>query len=334
MHGIRHLALIVGGLFIGLGLAEASLRVGYHDLPSLDALADDSLQWRPAEPGVGECGDRRLQRAALIRTNRIPNPDVTLWVAGDSVTHGSGVQTRNTWWARLADALDGVGTVGIYDLSVPGAGTCSIRLQVLEGLEQAPRPDLVLVGVFADDLLAHAVLSVRGRQVLLPSAAPRWLQGPVTHSYLVNLVWFTLDRRRVSALARGMSSNGEALFRRTVTDVEEWGRTQQVPIAWVLIAPAGLERCPAVSPPAHGCSWLREDQALMASILAEAGADVIDLRPPAAGPFEPLPYDLELVEQGRSDVALHMSAAGNAELAAALAPQVRERVTAARAAAQ
>lgn len=325
----RKVLLALAGITVGLGLAEALLRARYDELPSLVPLSEAGLEWAPSEGG-GDCHLTKVHRISRIRS-RPPlgtGEARRVWVAGDSTTHGTGLPQEGTWWFQLGEGLADRVRLGVTDLSVPGAGSCGLRMQVLEGEEAAPLPDLVLVGVFADDLLEHALLSVRGQQVLLPSAAPPALRGVVTRSYLANIVWFALDRRRVSAHARSLSDTADEAFQRMVDDLAAWSADKGVHVTYVLIPPSGLAACPPVSEPQHACSWLVDDQAHMARLLAQAGADVIDLRDAPAGPFDALELDVEAVREGRMQVALHMSAEGNAAIARALGPEVLRRLPA------
>lgn len=316
--------LAMVGTLVGLGLGEVLLRARSSTLPSLAALGEADLRWVPGDQSA-DCQEDRVQRIqAPARWDSGPGwgpsgtDPLVVWFAGDSLTHGSGLAPHAGWWEAVAQGLVTTTTrpVRAVNLSVPGASYCGARMQVEEQAATDPAPDLLLWGVFADDLVQHELLSVGGVPALLPSAAPTALRTLVSRSYLANLAWFTLDRRRVTARGRRIDPAGAARFRAAVQAVAGWAASQEVELLALLLPPAGIASCPEIAAPDHSCAWMVEDLERMHRELVGSGVGVLDLRDRfLAGDLRPIPREIEDVQEGRRDLELHPDETANREIA-------------------
>ena len=284
---VRGLISIVGAA-LGIVLAEGLLRAGSPALPSVAALDETGLGWVPGEVG------------------------------GDCVTHGSGLPPHAGWWDGVARGLSERrgARVRAVNLAVPGASYCGARQQVEEQAAVEPAPDLLIWGVFADDLVQHELLAVQGRPVLLPSAAPPSLRPLVSHSHLANLVWYTLDRRRISARGRRLDPSGPQRFRGAAQEIHAWSSDRGVDLLVLLLPPVGLSGCAVDAHPDHECAWMRADLEQMRMELEAVGIRPLDLRPRfRVGDLAALPDEVQAVAEGRAELALHPDERAHAEIA-------------------
>jgi len=318
-------------LVLGLGLAalcvEIGLRLHFHRLPSLAALDGSGLELPPSDPSLPACANT-LEWASTPRVRTLPGalPPLRVWFAGDSTTAAVGVRDEESWWLLLSQALGGGRAVEASNLAVPGADTCAILQQLNRRKAQAPPPDLVLVGVFADDLNAHLLLSVQARPVLLPQAAPPWLRPLVMRSYAANYLWLGIEPRRESIRERGLDPRALTEFRAATGQMVEWSAEVGARLYFVLMAPSGLRDCPERPRPDHECLRLAQDLDRMAEVLHQDGRAVLDLRPWFRETAVPLlPNDLALVAEGRLEIPLHVAAEGQAPLASEVLRLIREQ---------
>lgn len=254
--------------------------------------------------------------APRVRTRPGAPPPLRVWFAGDSTTAAVGVRDEESWWARVGLGLAGARAVELSNLAVPGAEPCRIRLQVLRRAAEAPPPELLVVGVFADDFDAHQLFAVRDQVVLLPGSAPAWLRPFVRSSYLVNLAWWAIEPRRQALRTRGVDPMAEREFRVAMSSIQQWAEAQGVALVFVLIPASGQRACPARPIPASACERFARDHQRMADLLAQLGARVLDLRPWFAAHEVPvLEADHELVRSGRLEMPLHVGLEGQGPMA-------------------
>lgn len=316
------LGVALAALVVGLGLAEAALRLYHGTLPSLAALQDrpDLVERYRVAPGQRMREDLACDREiADARGRDVPvgqgSRDLRLWVSGDSMAYGMGVEPGQGFADRLAARLQQSlpdTRVHLRNLSLPGLGYCGALEQVHSELQHG-RPDLVLLSLFADDLESRALLAKDGRLVGLPHTirqpALRWL---ARRSYAVNLAWFVMRPKPTGAL-RFIDAIGQEAFQRNlralVDRVEGLGARPVV----VLLNPVGAPRCDSRRATEDRCGWMLADADLMARLMDEAGLPFIDLRRlweqvPAA----PIAAEREMA------VPIHPDAAGHAAIAEAV----------------
>src|SRR5262249_55722449 len=161
-------ALVLGGLLVGLGIAEIIARLTWQPpvatqprvvppgLPELHT-ADDL-----AQPNV-----RGIYNGAFVRTNgagfrgperALPKPgDVfRIAVAGDSVTMGSGVEEEETYVALVEQALNAGGppryevlNLGLIGLDISGV------MARLRSVGLRFEPDLIVYGCTINDIAGN-----------------------------------------------------------------------------------------------------------------------------------------------------------------------------------
>jgi hypothetical protein len=253
-----------------LGLAEGGLRLRYEELPSLAALAGANLRLVGRMDAVApDCGAELERRGPALQVRaRGQGSTLRVWFAGDSTTAAVGVAPEKSWWARLGIEAAAGRPMEATNYAVPGSDFCVVERQVEHAAKLAPAPDWLFVGVYADDLVGHQLLSVEGRPVLLPSAAPERLRWLVTHVYLANLVWLSVEPRRQLAHQRSIDPQAIGRFREAMTSVAGWAGAVGARLTFVLHPPAGLHECPAGLAPDSTCRWLQEDLGQMAAALA------------------------------------------------------------------
>lgn len=317
---IPRIALAAASLTGALLMAEAGLRCTTPTLPSLAALHD-----RPdlLEPFLVEPGQRRRDERRCDQTVRDPRgrdvtfgstePIRTLWFAGDSMTAGMGVGSGEAWPDRLAQQLQARirGTVVVRNLALPGVGYCEVLRRVHSEL-QFGHPDVVLIGLFADDLEARAMLATDGGLVGLPhTIASDTLRWWARRSYAINLAWFA-STSRPSGPVRFIDGPGRRAFQTHMVAVTDRVRAAGAEPLVVLLEPVGAADCSASMPadPTHRCSWMPDDLALMATLLDEVGVETVDTR----GLWHAVGAAAIESERGRG-LAIHPDADGHAALA-------------------
>jgi lysophospholipase L1-like esterase len=326
---MRRWALAFAGLVVGLVAAEGLLRLGYRDLPSLVALRRSPYKSKrflvtgrqAPDPSMNCYGavSGRQDRDAVVGSGPVKR---SLWAVGDSVTWGMGVLAQESYPHRLAEkiAVDSGATVTLENLALPGAGFCQTLRQLNTALDAAP-PDVVLMGLFADDLESRAWLAFEGETIGLPdqiiNLQLRWW---ARRSYLVNLSWFAIAPR-TSGTTRLIDPPGQESFIRHVRAAADRVDAAGGQLIVALLPPAGLAQCPQDAPIKERCGWMREDLDLIARLLDEAGSDFIDLRQLwADGADHTLPAEREM------GLAVHPNADGHARVAEAIWQQAGDRM--------
>lgn len=321
--------LAVGALaFISALLAaEGLLRLAYPTLPSLSALAErPELVGRFKVEAGHRFGDDRScelaieepfgQDEAVVAASRPDAPARTLWFAGDSITAAMGVG-RERGWPRLLAARVGAKTGGavlLRDLSLPGLGYCAVLRRVHSELAFGS-PDVVVIGLFADDLEDRALLSHQGRLVGLPHTIRQpTVRYWARRSYLANLLWFSTSSRPGGAV-RFIDGPGRAAFQRNLVRGVRAVEAAGAEALLVLIPAVGAERCAPehTAETTHRCSWLPSDLDVMADLLDEVGLPYADLRRVwVAHPSE------AIVEERGQELEVHPDAAGHQVLSDAV----------------
>ena len=312
---------------VALGVAEGLLRVAYPTLPSLSALAErpELLQRFEVEAGQRFGDDRSCE--ATLKEARATDEDLfpamgeggaarTLWFAGDSVTAAMGVGRERGWprllAARVAETTGGA--VSVRDLSLPGVGYCEVLRRVSSELAFG-KPDVVVIGLFADDLEDRALLAHEGQLV----GVPHTIEHPsvrywARRSYVANLLWFSVSSRPAGAV-RFIDGPGRVAFQRNLVRAVRGVEAAGAQALLVLLPPVGVERCAPehAADPTHRCAWLAEDLDLMATLLDEVSLPFVDLRTVWADH----PSEAIADERGQ-ELEIHPDAAGHAVLAEAI----------------
>ena len=298
----RKALLVAGGLLLGLGLAEAAVRLIYIDLPSVANLRGTEYEVHPFEVrgmlSRRRDPDLRCKETTYIDTERnrpgIKDADrvttktygkpsladsLRLWVIGDSMVAGMGLKTGQAFGFHLAGRLATIAgrTVELLNLGMPGAGYCALLRRAHATLDEQ-KPGLLLVALFADDLEDRAMMEVHGKPVLFHDRLDEaWLQALVSRSYLANLIWFAVETRTTRSQRRFIDAKGQASFgrgmaglRRRVT--EEGGR-----LLVVILSPVGFSTCPSPAAPHSRCDWMARDIALMSRLLRAEDVPLLDL---------------------------------------------------------
>ncbi len=245
----------------------------------------------------------------------------SVWLLGDSVTYGLGVEATETFGASLSGRLaDHFGAaLTSLNLGIPGAGYCATARRLAAELA-TQEPDIVIVSFFADDLEEHSMLTVQGRLVAPPdlesNAAIRWF---VERSYLANLAWYRAiatpliqhpaDGRFISPVALEEFRTAASAMQASVT------HAGGSPI-FLLIPTPGEALCTTPVPDAR-CHQLEGDLELMAQQLQAANIPFLDLRGAwPTGTAHILANDLRAIAEG--GIAMHPNAMGHRLLADAI----------------
>jgi len=304
-HRVRILALLASTALGVLGV-EWGLRFVYPYLPSVSALhgsdfrlerlvdlAEDPdlsvchevrtfLSHRSRWVGPGAASGVHFAELGAVDTSGdgkvvrfgSGNADRSLWIAGDSLAYGLGVAADKSMGASLSRSMTAQtgGGVNLRNLSVPGAGYCTVAQRVAGALERN-QPDLVLVVLSADDLEERLMLSVNGQLVAPPDLASgrltRWM---VNRSWFANLLWF-----RLTAWMEAMSQKGKRFvgqdtqdgFRHAMSTLQSRIESRGGKMVAVIVEPPGMPLCSG-SLMQERCDWLKEDMSTMSELLTEA----------------------------------------------------------------
>jgi len=196
------------------------------------------------------------------------------WIAGDSLAYGLGVDPDKSVGATLSRAMtrETGGAVNLRNLSVPGAGYCTVAQRVA-GAVKRNGPDVVLIVLSADDLEERLMLSVNGKLVAPPDlASNRLVRWAVNRSWFANLLWF-----RVTALMESVQSRGKRFvgqdtrdgFRHAMSTLKSRIEARGGTMAAVIVEPPGMPLCSG-SLTQERCDWLKEDMEIMSDLLVEA----------------------------------------------------------------
>ena len=208
-------------------------------------------------------------------------------VAGDSITLGEGVRPDETYAARVGQSISKSKqwSVELVNAGVNAGGYCHVIRAVHEHLREETF-DLIVIGLFADDLEQRAVILEEGKV----RADPRLVEGVIgrmaTHSYLFNWVWFQLVKAAVLYKTGGgqhpanhVMRPGRQIPARSLDNFSKSveGLMEHNPV-FVLIPPVGGPLCPADPQSGSECDWLYTDMDEMAQRIARVGARFVDLR--------------------------------------------------------
>lgn len=325
----RRLLLALMATALALTAVEGGLRLTHADLPSTAALADTGLNVKGSRSAflVGTSHEAPLcGRVAMVardggfkvlRYGPAAGRALRLWVVGDSVTAGMGVQREQTYSAVLARALARRldAPVELTIIGSPGGDYCTSLVRLHSALDRE-RPDLVLWQLFADDLVRWPALKT-GLGVVRPPeyAGHPLVRALVSRSYLANLAWFALSPP--SPLARAARPQFQAGVAAAARRVRAAGGALVVQV----LGPSGMPRCPPRSPPDAPCSWMAQDMASMTRWLASAGLPLVDHRRFWHGKPDVM-LARERVSLRGGGMPIHPNAAGHRLLAEALLPHV------------
>lgn len=347
------IAAALGASALGIGLVEAALRLTWPALPSVAGLegSDYRLEelvaseaggtalchevtsflshrsrWgpqhapgtRPPGPNKPPPGGPPLPGATVAATEMTFGEGTarSLWLVGDSVTFGLGVEAKDTFGATLARRLAETGAAVAYrNLGVPGAGYCT-ALRRLDTELSAAKPGDVVIVLYADDLEERSMLVVQGRLVAPPdlaeNAVVRWL---ASRSYLANLAWYRAMSARGEE-GRFLSEATLAEFRAAVVAIRDRVSSVGGDVRFVLLPAPSEQSCPPDKPDAR-CRWLADDLSRMADVLRAEDIDPIDLRgtwPPGVAHI--VTHEHQSMRDG--GVAMHPNEAGHALVAEAI----------------
>lgn len=319
----KEAALLLFSVFVALMLAEVILRVfspyrpfqeftldEIENRPKPNSITDPVIGWRMRPSHQFSSHDREW--SVSYRANRQgfrANTDFDtkerrkkIVLAGDSFTHGFGVDYGETFGALIDAALPGS---TVYNLGMPGFGLDQMWLTVRH--EALPlRPDLVIVSFIGNDFHRSlrnqregrnkpAFQLVDGELIPLtaddrPNAVIQFLEG---HSWL-----WTAGRLGLRRLARYVPI-GEwwALNKAILDQIQADCRAQGVPVLFVHIPSKRWEQFPTLR-----------------AYMQRTGAYFVDLRDGMASS----PRELFFVYDE------HMNAKGHAHIAATLLSWIRE----------
>ncbi|MBM4354725.1 MAG: SGNH/GDSL hydrolase family protein [Deltaproteobacteria bacterium] len=158
-------ALLAAGLLVGLALAEGAFRLavpgGYFHFRPVEGSSPEALV-EPLSDGQAwwEYRDARGFGPDGIRTGlpRADDPALRVAVLGDSVTYGVYLDVEQSFPFLLGRRLEErCGSVDLVDLAVPGYSSLQERLS-LERKGLARAPDIVIVGVFSNDMARYTLV--------------------------------------------------------------------------------------------------------------------------------------------------------------------------------
>ena len=350
----RKLLLVAGGLLLGAAAAEGMLRLLYADLPSLANLRHTPYRVRRFEvrgmmhrrrdtdlrckettyldrarnkPGILDADRVARERFAPPAAGTAVGPPLSLWVIGDSVTAGMGVEPGQAFGFGLARGLARATKrrVELLNLGMPGAGYCALLRRTHAALDRR-KPGLVVVALFADDLEDRAMMAAYGKPVIFVQRIPRiHLRVLVSRSYLANLVWFSHEARAPRWQRRFVDAAGQKSFERGMVALERRIRREGGKLLVVLLAPVGFPGCPTRPLPHSRCEWMARDLALMSELLRARDLPLLDLsrlwhQKPARAAARERALDL-------SWLAIHPDAAGHRSIATAILPALTSRAS-------
>jgi hypothetical protein len=196
-------ALLVGLIFL-VGLAELGLRIfqpHWRDYNSSRFMEAVNISDRPTivlgVPGFNDWfaqnnGDFRhhirINEFALRNDEPVKAANGRIWILGDSMTFGWGVETKDRYGEKLAAAL-GRPT---YNVAAPGADVCGYQTLIAR-MPKELKPQAVVMGlVLENDAIAKYDCSGKGAPVSLSQDTPSnistvayaigWIKGTLTQS--------------------------------------------------------------------------------------------------------------------------------------------------------
>ena len=349
----KMLALLVSTA-LGVLAVEWGLRWVYPYLPSISALQGSDFR---LERLVDLAEDRDLSLCHEVRTflshrSRWVGPGATsgvhfaelssvdatgdgsvrlfgsggtsrkLWIAGDSLAYGLGVEANETLGAHLSQSITRQtgGGVETRQLAVPGAGYCTV-VQRVAGAMVKNRPDVVLLVLSADDLEERLMLSVQGQLVAPPDlASGRVTRYLVQRSWFANLLWFRLTAWRESSQQskRFVGQETQDDFRSAMAKLNRRVSASGGRLAVSIVEPPGMPHCSG-SLMQERCEWLKADMVTMSRLLDQAGVTHQMVQGIWGRSMEFIvPRERGMAQRGM--LAMHPSAAGHAKLAEEIWP--------------
>lgn len=322
---MKRLVLVLAGVLLGLLGAEGILRWLYVELPSLDALRRSPYASTPFLAGTSHAIDASIDCEGFIvpRENRnailgTGEHSMSLWAVGDSMTWGMGVAAADSYVHQLARRLasERQAQVTVRNLAMPGAGFCQIVRQLNTGLQDG-MPDVVLMGLFADDLEHRAWVAVDGETIGIPSQITHpTLRWWARRSHVVNLVWFAIAPRTAGA-RRFVDEASQAAIVTHLRTLKERFEQNGTHFVVALLAPVGFADCPPDAPADDRCGWMTDDLVLLRQLLDTADIDAIDLRT-LWQPGE----EAVLPQERNMPLPIHPNADGHTRIADAIWPHL------------
>ncbi len=162
--GVQSTILLICSIFLSMGMIEIFLRAWNPPLAGREAKqihqAHPVLGWNlvPGASGVGKIGEVYQINSAGFRDKEVKigrkKDGCRIMAIGDSFTFGSGVDLEATYPKQLEDMLNKKG----YSCEVINCGIVAHGMwqhfEMLKSKVLPYRPDLVILGLFEDDLLA------------------------------------------------------------------------------------------------------------------------------------------------------------------------------------
>jgi lysophospholipase L1-like esterase len=352
------LGILLVSTLVGLIAVEWGLRHVYRSLPSINGLrgSEFRLEWlvdHAEDPDLSVCHEIR---SFLSHRSRWTGPGTgvnvhfnqlhgvstkgdgtvvkygsgevgrTVWVAGDSLAYGLGVEAHQTFGAHLGRSVarQTGGAAYIRNLSVPGAGYCTVAQRVVGALK-SQSPDVVMLALSADDLEDRLMLSVNNQLIAPPDLAEsrvgRWL---VKRSWLANLAWFRwLSYAQSSSDSnRFIGRDTQEGFRRAMGVLKERIEDRGGRLVVAIVEPPGMPMCSGALN-VERCGWLREDMATMSALLDQAHVPHTVVSGLWSGRMEDIVRE-EREIAARGVLAMHPSAEGHERIGQALWPLLAE----------
>jgi hypothetical protein len=350
----RWLALLLSTM-IGLVCVELGLRNVYRTLPSISALdgSEFRLEWLvdlSDDPDGSLCHevesflshrsrwtgpdtDTEVYFSELHRVNMASEGEVTkfgsgetertLWIGGDSLAYGLGVESQQSLGAHLSRSMasETGGSVYMRNLAVPGAGFCTVVQRVAGALHRQV-PDIVMVVLSADDLDERLMLSVNGRLVAPPDLAESEVaRRMVRRSWLANLVWFrwvSWSEAVGSKERRFIGEDTQKGFREAMAVLKKRVEGRGGRMVAAIVEPPGMPLCRGTTQEER-CRWLRSDMQTMSGLLTEAGVQHKVVSGIWPGSLQDI-VSREHAIAKRGLLAMHPSAEGHERISKALWP--------------
>jgi len=270
---------------------------------------------------VDTSGDGTVQRFGSGDGGR------SLWIAGDSLAYGLGVAADQSMGASLSRAMTRQtgGAVDFRNLSVPGAGYCTVAQRVA-GAVRRNVPDVVLVVLSADDLEERLMLSVNGQLVAPPDlASGRLTRWAVNRSWFANLIWFRITAVMESVQAKDKRFVGQDTrdgFRHAMATLKSRIEGSGGKMVAVIVEPPGMPLCSG-SLMQERCEWLKQDMKTMADLLGEAQVDHRTVSGLWSRSFSNIiAREHGIAQQGM--LAMHPSAEGHERVATFIWPFIKD----------
>lgn len=325
---MRRILLVLAGLLVALVLAEGALRVRYPLPPSLSAMAGALPERAAARAGkdLALCRDWASVPLSLLSRGAAPGQP-ELWVSGDSVAMGWGVESGASFGSLLADRVRAAtGTSLRYANDGTGGGSLCTLLARARHVATARPPTWAVLAVFADDLQDHGAMYVDGRLVAWPeSRFDPPLSTLLRTSWLANLAWFASVSRDPAGLDAAIPPEEHALVVAAIADTDRLLHERGVTPLWLLLPPAGRDVCRTGYAPGSRCAMLEAGMVTLRGLYARAGVPLLDLTDLFTGQAD-MALAREAVQTGPDAVPIHPNERGHARIAAAVWPALEPSV--------